>query len=195
LTNGADPNAHFKTTTALHIASEHGWLDCVEALVKAGADVNALTHRGEPPIHLAKLNKHEDVAKFLLANGVVTPKPAPISAKLAAGDPEKGREAFNSHCYPCHFVERGKGRKIAPNLWGVVGRDKASLPEGGYSEALLAWEGAWTYEDLNTFLWGPKITRPGVFMYYPGVEDETERVNLIAYLRTLSENPIPLPAQ
>ena len=30
-------------------------------------------------------------------------------------------------------------------------------------------------------------------MEVPGVPDETERVNLIAYLRTLSDMPLPLP--
>ena len=51
----------------------------------------------------------------------------------------------------------------------------------------------WTYEDLNTYLFGPTLTTPGVLMEIPGVPDETERVNLIAYLRTLSDTPIPLP--
>jgi cytochrome c len=37
------------------------------------------------------------------------------------------------------------------------------------------------------------LTTPGVKMETPGVPDETERVDLIAYLRTLSDKPIPLP--
>ena len=36
------------------------------------------------------------------------------------------------------------------------------------------------------------VTTPGVIMEAPGVEDETERVNLIAYLRSLSDTPLPL---
>jgi cytochrome c len=50
-----------------------------------------------------------------------------------------------------------------------------------------------TYEHLNTFLYGPVLTTPGMRMETPGAPDETERVNLIAYLRTLSDKPIPLP--
>jgi cytochrome c len=193
LDSGANPNAHFKTKTALHIAAEHGWLDCVKALVEAGADVNAQTVVTETPIHLAKLNKRSDVTDYLMANGVILPRPAPISAKLATADAEKGRIFFTSYCSRCHFIEPEKGRKIGQNLWGVVGRDKASLSEEGYSDALRAWEGVWSYEDLNVFLSGPMVTTPGVFMEIPGVQDETERVNLIAYLRTLSDTPIPLP--
>ena len=53
--------------------------------------------------------------------------------------------------------------------------------------------GVWTYEDLNKFLFEPMLTTPGVYMEMPGVPDETERTNIIAYLRTLSDKPIPLP--
>ncbi|MCF6113926.1 c-type cytochrome [Mesorhizobium muleiense] len=58
---------------------------------------------------------------------------------------------------------------------------------------MLRWEGVWTYEDLNKFLLEPMLTTPGVYMEVPGVSDETERVDLIAYLRTLSDKPNPLP--
>jgi cytochrome c len=62
-----------------------------------------------------------------------------------------------------------------------------------YSEVLQAWEGVWTYEDLNIFLSGPMITTPGVVMDVPGVPDEAERADVIVYLRSLSDNPQPLP--
>ncbi len=104
----------------------------------------------ETAIHLAKLFKRHDVVAYLMDHGVILPKPPPISAKLAASDAVKGKEVFAMNCASCHFDGRGRGRKIGPELWGVVGRDKASLPAGGYSDALLAWEGNWTYEDLNT---------------------------------------------
>ena len=70
----------------------------------------------------------------------------------------------------------GKDGKLGPHLWDVLGRDKASLPKATHSKALLAWEGVWTYDDLNTYLYGPTLTTPGVFMETPGVPD-TERVH------------------
>ena len=194
LSSGADPNAQFQSKAALHTAVERGWLDGVKALVEAGADVNAqFSVKFQTPIHLAKLHKHSEVADYLMTHGVVLPKPAPISAKLAAADIEKGRAVFNSHCGQCHFVEPEKGRKTAPNLWGIIGRGKATMPDEVYSDALLAWGGDWTYEDMNTWLYRPLATTPGNFMEISGVEDDTERANLIAYLRTLSDKPIPLP--
>jgi cytochrome c len=193
LGNGADPDAAFDGRTAIHFATELSCFPCVEALVAAGADVNAQTRDGETPLHFARRLGTREMADFLVAHGVVLPKPPPISDKLATADVAKGRIVFARECVSCHFVEAAKGRSAGPLLWGIVGRDKASVADFAYSEAIRALEGVWTYEDLNTFLSGPRATAPGVAMYTPGVRNEPDRVNLIAYLRTLSDSPIPLP--
>ena len=193
LAKGADPNGHFRSKTALHTASQKGYLDCVVALVEAGADVNAPMTSGDTPVHLAKSGKHLDVAEYLMAHGVTQPKPEPISAKLGTADAIEGRKAFENNCEKCHFVEPEKGQKVGPNLWSMVGRERALMPGNEYSDALKSWHGVWTYEDLNAFLWKPKVTVPGVLMEIAGLDDEAERINLIAYLRTLSDGPEPLP--
>jgi cytochrome c len=206
LANGADPNAEPESQTALHVAAEYGCLGCVKALVDAGADVNAQHKntggqytRVTTPLHLAILYEHHDVADYLITHGVILPKPAPIAAKLASADPGKGREFFNRECRSCHsiFSEQdmnpGPNKGWGPNLWSMVGRDKASLDYEGYSKTLRALDGVWTYEDLNTFLSGPAVTTPGVNMQFQGAPNEVDRVNVIAYLRTLSNNPVPLP--
>ena len=189
----ADPNAAYGGEFALHAAITRDCLDCVKALVEAGADVNAKTEGGKTPLHLAKRAGQRKVADYLMSHGVVLPTPAPISMKLASADVENGRTTFARACHHCHNAEPKGEIKVGPNLWSVVGRDKASMAEMQYSDTLLAWEGEWTYEDLNRYLFGPMLTMPGAKMEVPGVPDETERVNLIAYLRTLSDKPIPLP--
>jgi cytochrome c2 len=201
LAHGADPNAAARGETMLHFAVANGCLDCVKVLVEAGADVNAIWIQGDParlppiitPYHLAKHDDHADIAAYLLAHGVVIPKPEPISAKLAKGDPAKGAVFFASNCSFCHVVRAQDAATRAPNLWNVIGRDKASTKFDGYSQTLLAWEGSWTYEDLNVFLAGPTLTTPGVNMDVRGAPDETDRLNVIAYLRTLADSPVPLP--
>ncbi len=193
LERGANPNSQRNRENALRIAARSGCLDCVKALVEAGADVNAKTKDGKTPLHLAKFKGQREVADYLIAHGVILPTPAPISKKLAAADVEKGRASFSRLCAYCHNAVPDKGGNQGPTLWNVVGRDKASVAKRRYSDALLAWQGVWTYEDLNKFLLEPMLTTPGVYMEVPGVPDETERTNLIAYLRTLSDKPIPLP--
>ncbi|ESX99201.1 MULTISPECIES: ankyrin repeat domain-containing protein [unclassified Mesorhizobium] len=193
LDGGANPNSKRSRENVIHIAVNLGCLDCVKALVEAGADVNAKTKDGKTPLHLAKFKGQREVADYLMSHGVVLPTPAPISMKLAAADVEKGRTYFTHVCHGCHNAEPQGGIKTGPNLWGVVGRDKASMANMRYSDTLLALEGVWTYEDLNKYLLEPMLTTPGVYMEVPGVPDETERVNLIAYLRTLSDKPLPLP--
>ena len=196
LAHGADPNATTVKEAPLHVAIKKGCLDCVTALVEAGADVNALTTDPVPrtSIHLARFHEHPEIADYLMAHGVVLTKPEPIAGKLAAADAEKGRIFFGRNCDGCHNNEPGKGNKYGPNLWEVVGRDKASVSEfKKYSKTLRDWGGSWTYEDLNIFLYGPILTTPGARMETPGTPDEAERVDLVAYLRTLSDKPIPLP--
>ncbi len=210
LAKGADPNADLKSKTALHVAAERGCLGCVVALVEAGANVNG-QHRDTEvyggqyvrmttPLHLAILFDHEDVAAYLKAHGVIIPKPAPITAKLAFADLDKGKTVLENKCRHCHIVipEEGADSTVnkegwGPSLWNVVGRDKASADYKGYSPTMKASEGTWTYEDLNTYVAGPAVTTPGTYMQMEGVPDETDRVNLIAYLRTLSDSSVPLP--
>ncbi len=172
LANGANPNSIFNGESVLHVAAKFGCLACVKALVEAGADVNAQTygdkyHANRTPIHLAIRYGYPEVADYLMAHGVVVPNPAPITAKLAEADPERGRIFFNENCTGCHYVEPNQGRNHGPNLWGVVGREKALMTESPSSKVLRDWGGVWTYEDLNTYLYGPTFTKPGGLMKCP----------------------------
>ena len=67
------------------------------------------------------------------------------------------------------------------------------MADTSYSKVLREWGGVWTYEDLNTYLYGPTFTKPGGLKEVPGVLDDITRADLIVYLRTLSDAPIPLP--
>jgi cytochrome c len=193
LEHGAKTDVEFDSRTPLHLAARAGCLACVDALIQAGADVNALTSRRQPPIHDAMSKGHKDVAAYLIQKGYAAPRPEPISPRLAAGDPEIGRQIFTSKCAGCHFVEDGKKTKLGPNLWGIAGRARASYQGFPYSEALRAWKGDWSFEDLNFWLAGPAIAVPGTAMEFAGFTDETERAHVISYLRLQSPNPIPLP--
>jgi cytochrome c len=68
--------------------------------------------------------------------------------------------------------------------------DKIDLPFGfKYSSVIKALGGNWTCEDLNNFLSDPARVLPGTDMG----TNESERADLIAYLRTPSDSPVALP--
>lgn len=51
----------------------------------------------------------------------------------------------------------------------------------------------WDYATLDVYLANPKTEVPGNKMAFAGVKKPEDRANLIAYLRSLSANPAPLP--
>ncbi len=117
----------------------------------------------------------------------------PLPVLLAKADPAKGQAAAKK-CTSCHSLEKGGPNKVGPDLYGVVGRPVASHEGFKYSAAIKAKGGNWTFEDLNAFITSPKTAVPGTAMAFAGIGQAQERADLLAYLRTLSENPEPLPA-
>ena len=68
----SEPRAQYRPVgglTALLYAARDGCYDCVEALIKSGANVNTPTPEGVTPLMLALDNEHNDVAKLLLDRG------------------------------------------------------------------------------------------------------------------------------
>ena len=68
----SEPRAQFRPVgglTALLYAARSGCYDCVEALIRSGANVNVPTPEGVTPLMIALDNEHNDVAKLLLDRG------------------------------------------------------------------------------------------------------------------------------
>jgi cytochrome c len=118
----------------------------------------------------------------------------PIAELLKTASAEKG-QAVAKACAACHDLTKASANKVGPGLWNVVDRPIASHPGFAYSDAMKAKSAdKWTYDHLNGFLHNPKGYVPGTKMTYAGVTRDDQRADLIAYLRSLSDNPQPLPA-
>jgi cytochrome c2 len=116
----------------------------------------------------------------------------PLPVLLAAASPEDG-EGEARACAACHNFEQGGANKIGPALWGVVGRDIASVEGFAYSDPLLAMEGEWTFEQLYGFIHDPKGFVPGTKMAFAGIRDPGDLADVLVYLRSLADEPVPLP--
>lgn len=117
----------------------------------------------------------------------------PIEAKLAAGDVTAGKNIF-LQCAACHVAKPGADATIGPNLWNVVGRAIATESGFEYSASLKQAGGVWDFERLNIYIYDPKLLAPEGRMPFPGIKATDERAHLIAYLRSLSDRPVALPA-
>jgi cytochrome c len=115
-----------------------------------------------------------------------------LSEVLAMADVGSGQTAARK-CAACHTFEQGAANRIGPNLYGVLGRDIASLPDFSYSPALAEKEGDWDYEALDHFIANPRGWVPGTKMTFAGIGRQQERADLLLYLRSLSDDPAPLP--
>tara|TARA_A100001037_G_scaffold132442_2_gene120172 strand:- start:4734 stop:5276 length:543 start_codon:yes stop_codon:yes gene_type:complete len=128
------------------------------------------------------------------ASAAVEEEGPSLAALLAAADVDKGKKVFKK-CAACHTPEQGGKNKVGPNLWNIVGRDMASAGGFSYSSKMSEVGGAWSFESMDAFLTSPKKYMPGNKMTFPGLKKATDRANVIAYLRTLSDSPQPLPSE
>jgi len=111
---------------------------------------------------------------------------------LAKADTAKGQQ-ISHDCLQCHDLSKGGPDKIGPNLWGIVGRARASRSGYSYSSAMSSSHAPWTFETLFRYLKSPQAVVPGTKMTFAGLPSAHDRTDLIAWLRTQSDSPAPIP--
>ncbi len=117
----------------------------------------------------------------------------PIEKLLQTASVEKGAAAAKK-CAACHTFDKGGPNRVGPNLFGTVNEKKGEGKGGfNFSAAMKAKGGEWTFEDLNKFISNPKGFVPGTAMGFAGIQKDSERADVIAYLATLADKPVPLP--
>lgn len=154
--------------------------------------------------HVGDILVPEPEAGHGIAVAATTAKPAatqqaaapaelkPIAPFLAKASLQDGAKTIKK-CETCHNVEKGKGAKIGPDLYGIVGAKVATRENFQYSDGLKKLGGEWTFDMLNKWIDNPHKLVAGTKMTFPGIKDEQERANVIAYLNSKSDSPVPLP--
>ncbi len=145
---------------------------CHKAGVTSAADDNAFA---EPPEFTAA-QKTQILATF----------PAPYNT----ADLDAGEKQFNK-CRSCHTITAGKANMTGPHLYGVFGRHAATAEGYTYSDAMKAHNVVWDFDTLDTFIKSPQTVVAGTKMPFTGIDNDTDRHNLIAYLKA---ETTPLPA-
>nr|WP_245198080.1 cytochrome c family protein [Jiella mangrovi] len=107
-----------------------------------------------------------------------------------AGDPAAGEKVFNK-CKACHAVGEGAKNKIGPELNGILGEKIAAVDGYSFSSALKSYaeeHPTWTVEELKAWLADPRAVAPGTKMSFPGLKNEADIDNVIAYLASFDED-------
>ena len=114
-----------------------------------------------------------------------------IMALLVSASVADGEKVFKK-CAACHSIAKGKGNKIGPALFGVLGREAGSLADYKYSKAMIAHARPWTFEEMNGFLIKPKGWIKGTKMSFAGLKNAKDRAAVILYMNENTNNPLPL---
>ncbi len=106
-----------------------------------------------------------------------------VGVANAAGDPDAGKDVFKK-CAVCHSPDKGVN-KIGPSLFGIAGSKSGAVDGYTFSKAMQDANKTWDDATLDAYLTNPREVVPGTKMIFPGLKNETDRANVIAYLATL----------
>jgi cytochrome c len=100
----------------------------------------------------------------------------------AEGDATAGAKVFGQ-CAACHAVGPAAQNSVGPVLNGVVGRAAGTFAGYRYSSAMRKSGLTWDEATLTQYLHGPDKLVPGTKMAFPGMANDKDVADVIAYLK------------
>jgi cytochrome c len=122
----------------------------------------------------------ESCVRFVVLSAALTL----VAAQARAQDAAAGEKVFKANCSICHSAQPGRNM-VGPSLFSVVDRHSGEIPGFHYSDANKNSGITWTVATLDRYIAGPREVVPGTKMTFPGLKDQKQRADLIAYLATL----------
>lgn len=102
----------------------------------------------------------------------------------SAQDAANGEKVF-ARCKACHVIDQPQN-KVGPHLVGVFGRKAGAVEGYKYSATMTEKAGgglAWDEANLDAYLENPKAVVPKGKMAFAGLKNESDRKDIIAYLK------------
>lgn len=116
------------------------------------------------------------------------------SPDFSIADSKHGQDVAAQQCGLCHTFEENGPSKIGPNLYEIIGHKIASRKDFHYSQALSARnKETWDQQKLYQWIKNPMEMVPGTTMAFAGVNDPSDRADIIAFLSKSSPVPPPKP--
>jgi cytochrome c2 len=161
----------------------------VEEVVEAEAAEEVAAAEEAPAAEVASA---EPAAPAPAAPAPAAPAPAAapdaLRVALSKADAARGASLYAT-CALCHTLEEGR-HGIAPSLYGVIGREVASIPRFPYSAALSAAGGVWSVERLDAYLAAPADM--GGHAGLPGLADAQARADILTHVNAAVPGAAPL---
>jgi cytochrome c len=113
---------------------------------------------------------------------------ATLPAPYNTGDLANGEAKF-AQCRACHTPDQGGPNMTGPNLWGVFGRKAGSVSGFNYSDGLKNSGVTWDAAQIDKWITNPRAVVPDTRMSFPGISNAKDRVDVVAYLKTVTTAP------
>lgn len=130
----------------------------------------------------AACGKSGDPAASAAADAANKAAVAALPAPYNTADIAHGKALF-AQCRSCHTATEGGSDMVGPNLYGIFGKVAGTKPDFNYSPALKSAGFTWDAAHLDAWLKDPRGYLPGAKMTFPGLPQEKDRIDVIAYLK------------